>query len=59
MFCLTEESLANHMGERRLREDEKELELKTTEIAATIPTAEDEEISVVQVGEVQLQKQPS
>jgi predicted ribosome quality control (RQC) complex YloA/Tae2 family protein len=28
MFCLSEESLANHMGERRLREDEKDLELK-------------------------------
>jgi hypothetical protein len=28
MFCLSEESLANHIGERRLREDEKDLELK-------------------------------
>lgn len=28
MFCLSEESLANHLGERHLRQDEKELELQ-------------------------------
>ena len=32
MFCLSEESLANHIGERHLREDIKALEEQKKEI---------------------------
>lgn len=41
MFCLTEESVANHMGERRLRDDESNLELtKTLSIQSTVSEQE-------------------
>ena len=59
MFCLGEESLADHLGERKPREDldalevedlpELELVKKISEVSVT--GGEDEDIKVVQVGE--------
>ena len=62
MFCLTEESLANHVGERHLREDVQKLEEQKKEMdeehqkmkSKQLGIEEDDDpdkIVVVQVGE--------
>lgn len=62
MFALNEESLANHIGERksRLGEDEtKQLEKEKAELLeqeAMMQNEADEEIAVVQLGQVAYKK---
>lgn len=52
MFALNEESLANHIGERKCRleqEDQERLQKEQSE-AESVRESEEEEIAVVQVG---------
>jgi len=49
MWCLSEQSVANHIGERHVREDENDLKNKLLQQSSSI--ADDDEIAVVQVGE--------
>ena len=58
MFALNEESLANHIGERKSRlgdEDKERLEAEKIKNAKALdtPIEEDQELQVVQVGQVQ------
>lgn len=41
MFCLAEESLANHMGERKLRENIEELEEKQIKLQRAVSETSD------------------
>lgn len=58
MWCLSEQSVANHMGERHVREDENDLKKKLLQQSSSL--ADDDEIAVVQVGEAprQFQQNP-
>jgi hypothetical protein len=58
MWCLSEQSVSNHIGERHVREDENDLKNKLLQQSSSI--ADDDEIAVVQVGEAprQFQQNP-
>ena len=63
MWCLSDESIANHMGERKIREDEKDLAAQLEKQISIDGTegnqAEgEEEFAIVQVGEAPRQPNP-
>ena len=63
MWCLSDESIANHMGERKIREDEKDLATQLEKQISIDGTEEnkaegEEEFAIVQVGEAPRQPNP-